>query len=465
MEQSLVDPYKDLHVKYNVTGSYYTAYPPSGLWSEQFGDPDYRRALAGILTEKPRLPLQLYLHFPYCVKQCYYCQCFQLVTKDQQRLTEMVDALVGEIAMLRDLFAQSGVTPLFKEIHLGGGSPSYLEMDQFDRLVEAISSIAAPHDVEEFAIEIDPRTVTPEKLRHYSARGINRISFGVQELDPEIQKAINRVQPIEQIEDLLKLRGLFKGVNFDLLYGLPLQTRASLRKTLEKVILLSPDRIAFSVLGYRPDVFKHNQKIPASDLPKFLERTNMWEESLRFFLANGYERIGMDHFAKPGDELASAKREDRLFRNSMGYSPGRFQDNLSVGPSAMTRISDRYFQNSYSIPEYCGSIARKEFPVIRGHALDQDALIRRSIMNELMTYYRLDIRALERTYQIVFRDYFATELVSLREFTDSELLEITPSAFTVPELGRFFLRNICMVFDNLGLDYKHNIETGIARKG
>jgi oxygen-independent coproporphyrinogen III oxidase len=464
LDQPLVTPYKDLHIKYNVKGSYYTAYPPSGLWSEQFTDTDYRQALTTILTETPDLPLQLYIHFPYCVQQCYYCQCFQLVTNNKDRLREIVDALIGEIGMLRLLFAQSGITPQFKEIHLGGGSPSYLEMDEFDRLVDAVSTIATIETVEEFAIEIDPRTVTQENLKHYNSKGINRISFGIQELDPDIQKAINRIQPIEQIEELLQLRGLFKGVNFDLLYGLPLQTRESLRKTLEKIILLSPDRIALSVLGYRPDVFKHNQKIQESDLPEFIERTAMWEESLGFFLDNGYERIGMDHFAKPEDELAIAKKENRLFRNSMGYSPGRFQDNVSIGPSAMTRMTNYYFQNTYSISDYCSNIAQGVFPVIRGYSLNKDDLIRRSIMNELMTYYRLDIQVLENIYKIDFRDYFKSEITSLQEFVDAKLLVITPSAFNVTPFGNFFLRNICMVFDNLGLEYKHNIESGIAKK-
>ena len=238
MGQSLVESYKELHIKYNVKGSYYTAYPPSGLWSDQFSESDYRQTLTTILTETPNLPLQLYVHFPYCIQQCYYCQCFQLVTKNKERIRKMLDALIGEIAMLRLLFTQSGLTPKFKEIHLGGGSPSYLEAEEFDRLVDAISSIAPIEMMEEFAIEIDPRTVTREKLKHYSNKGINRISFGIQELNPDIQKAINRVQPIEQIEELLQLRGLFKGVNFDLLYGLPLQTRESLRKTLKKVVVL-----------------------------------------------------------------------------------------------------------------------------------------------------------------------------------------------------------------------------------
>jgi len=460
-DSSLVLPYRDLHIKYNVKGSYYTAYPPSGLWLEQFTATDYQQALSGIFGKTPSLPLQLYLHFPYCLQQCYYCQCFQFVTKNKNRIREMLDALIAEINLLRIFFEQNAITPQFKEIHLGGGSPSYLHEDEFDRLIDALASFISIDTLEEFAIEIDSRTVSKEKLKHYHVRGINRISFGVQELNPVVQKAINRIQPVEQIEELLELRGLFKGVNFDLLYGLPLQTRESLRKTSQKVIELSPDRVAFSVLGYRPDVFKHNRRINESDLPDFIERTLMWEESLNFFLAKGYKRIGMDHFAKPDDELAIAKQDRKLFRNSMGYSPGRFHDNISVGPSGMTRMVNYYFQNTYSMNAYCGTVNDGQFPVFRGYVLNEDDILRREIMNELMTYYRLDISALEVNHHIEFAKYFRNELIKLEEFVKEGILEITPMALQVTALGNFFLRNICMAFDNLGLGYKHNVESGM----
>lgn len=456
--------FKDLLLKYNVKGSYYTAYPPSGLWLEQFTEIDYRRALTTVFEQAPELPLQLYVHFPYCMEQCYYCQCFQFVTKDRHRIQDMLTAIITEIKLLKIFFTETGVVPQFKEIHLGGGSPSYLETEEFDKLVAALAELVSIDQLEEFAIEIDPRTMTKEKLRHYHACGINRISFGIQELDPIIQKAINRVQPIEQVEELLELRPLFKGVNFDLLYGLPLQTCESLRKTLEKVVELSPDRIAFSVLGYRPDVFKHNQKIKASDLPDFLEQTRMWEESLSFFLSNGYERIGMDHFAKPNDELAVAKQQHKVFRNMMGYSPGRFHDTLSIGPSGMTQLSSWYFQNTYSISDYCKDVAAGAIPVFRGYALSNDDVIRREIMNEIMTYYRIDKGAFEAHYTTPFDTCFSKELPGLTALAQDGILEITASSINVTSLGRFFLRNICMVFDNLGLEYRHNIESGIKKK-
>lgn len=464
MSQSIEMPFKELHLKYNVKGSYYTAYPPTGLWLKQFSETDYRQALTTVFEKTPDLPLQLYVHFPYCMEQCYYCQCFQFVTKDKHRIQDMLTAIITEIKLLKNFFTQTGVVPQFKAIHLGGGSPSYLEIEAFDQLVAALAELVAIDKLEEFAIEIDPRTVSKEKLRHYYFCGINRLSFGIQELDPVVQKAINRIQPIEQIEELLELRPLFKGVNFDLIYGLPLQTSHSLRKTLEKVIELSPDRISFSLLGYRPDVFKHNQKINESDLPDFIECTRMWEESLVFFSHNGYDRIGMDHFAKPDDELAIAKQQHTVFRNMMGYSPGRFHDTLSIGPSAMTQLSSWYFQNTYSIPDYCEDVAAGTIPVFRGYSLNTDDVIRREIMNEIMTYYRTDNVALETRHTISFNTYFQKELSELIGFTQDGILEITSTSLNVTLLGRFFLRNICSVFDNLGLQYLHNIESGIKGK-
>ncbi|WP_277057349.1 oxygen-independent coproporphyrinogen III oxidase [Trichlorobacter lovleyi] len=458
---SLVLPYRELHKKYNVKGSYYTAYPPSGLWQEKYTGQDYLSALRSVLIETADRPLQLYLHFPYCTAQCYYCQCFQLVSNNKEKLNQMVDALLTEINLLKIFFYQHGIAPHFREVHLGGGSPSCLDEEAFNRLIGGLNDLVQIETLDEFAIEIDPRTVNKDKLKFYNTCGINRISFGIQELDTRVQKAINRVQSMELVEELLEMRSLFKGVNFDLLYGLPLQTRETLSATLQRVSTLSPDRIAFSVLGYRPDVFKHNQMIHESDLPEFIERTMMWEESQKFFVANGYERIGMDHFAKPDDELAIAKHQKKLFRNSMGYSVGRFHDTLSVGPSGMTRLAHYYFQNTYSIQEYVSSVKVGNFPVFRGYILNNDDLLRRHVMNELMTYYVLDMAEVGKDFGIRFKEYFKDELQRLDVFVEEGIVELTEDRLQVTALGNYFLRNICMVFDNLELGYKHNIESGL----
>ena len=257
------------------------------------------------------------------------------------------------------------------------------------------------------------------------------------------------------------MRKYFKSLNFDLIYGLPKQTRQTVHDTLEAVKRMSPDRIAFSVLGHRPDVFAHNQQIDEKDLPGIFDKALMWQDSMENLVASGYERIGMDHFARHNDELTIAKRENRLFRNSMGYSPGRFEDNIAIGPSGMTRMANYYFQDLYQLRDYYGQISRGEFPVFRGYKLNKDDLIRRDIMNKIMTYYRVDVPALEQTHGIHFDEYFRSELQELAKFGKEGILDIQSSQIVITELGTLFMRHVCAVFDNLGKDYKHNVETGV----
>ena len=451
----------DLIKKYNVKGSYYTAYPPAGLWLDKYESIDYQEGLCDVFVHNEQLPIQLYIHVPFCNQQCWYCQCFQVTTHDKNLIQIGVDSLIKEIRLLFNFINANRLKYRLVEIHLGGGSPTHLTLVQFDQLIHCIQEQVDLSSVAEFAVEIDPRTVDRAKLEHYSRMGINRVSLGVQEFNPQVQKAINRIQPLALIENLLMARALFKGVNFDLLYGLPLQTRESLLQTLREVIRLSPDRVAFSILGYRPDVFKHNRMIKETDLPSLQERTEMWEDSLNAFLGNGYERIGMDHFAKSWDALAIAKREKRHFRNSMGYSPGRFQDNLSVGPSGMIRLKQYYFQNTYSLSEYSNKVEKGMFPIVRGYKLNIDDMLRRDIMNSIMTYYRIEYVQYENNYKIKFAEYFKLEIDKMKAFVDEGIVDLKDNVIEISPLGRLFLRNICALFDNLHMEYKHNIETGL----
>ena len=460
MNSSLVTPdNKWLFDKYNVRGSYYTSYPPAGLWLKDFSSNDYVDAFKESFSNRFAVPLQLYIHFPFCKMQCWYCLCYQIVSNDQSNIGNMVKYLQKELDLLFELFVSNAIAVSFKEIHFGGGSPSYLETREFDSLINKLQSFINFKEVSEIAIEIDPRTINKDNLKYYHEKGINRISFGVQDINPDVQKAINRIQPIELIEELLEMRELFKCVNFDLIYGLPLQTRESFKNTIDKVIELSPDRIDLGIMGYRPDVFKHNRLIEESDIPNLIEIKLMWEDSVMNLTSNGYERIGMDHFAKKTDVLAVAKKNKALFRNPMGYSPGRFHDNISIGPSGMTKISNYYFQNTYSFSNYYSDIDKKKFPVFRGYKLSKDDLMRRDIINQIMTYYYLNYSDIEEKYDIDFNRYFDREIDLLREFVREGILEIFPDRITVTPLGNFFLRNICAMFDNLGKEYRHNKET------
>lgn len=464
MSESIVDRYREVLAHYlPIRSPYYTVFPSPGLWSNHFTEKEYLASLSEVLSREPNRPLQLYIHFPYCDRQCFYCQCFQKVSHDVEEHRKMVDHICQEIDLLHEYLASQGITPHYVEVHLGGGSPSHLNHALFQKLIDKIKEVTDIRSLSEFAIEIDPRTVNHDRLRYYHDCGINRISFGVQDINPEVQKAINRIQPIESVAHLLELRGLFKGVNFDLIHGLPKQTRKSLQESLKQIFALSPDRIAFSILGHRPDVFKHNQQIKESDLPTWIERARMWEDSLPFFIANGYELIGMDHFAKEDDELNQAKRQRCVYRNLMGYSPGRFEDTIAVGPSGMTQLANYYFGNVYDIKDYYRFIDDKQFPILRGFCLNPDQVMRREIMNLIMLYYFVDYSLIERKYQIDFRKYFSSELKALEKFAIQGILVKNDYGFMIDHsLGYYFLRHVCAIFDNLNMEYRHNIETGLA---
>ncbi|OGX07452.1 MAG: oxygen-independent coproporphyrinogen III oxidase [Omnitrophica WOR_2 bacterium GWA2_47_8] len=462
----MVTPNKDLIVEYqSVKSAYFTAYPSPGTWYEGFSSQDYGNAIIEVLSRNPELPIQFYVHFPYCKIQCWFCQCYQMVTHDRDKMETMVNYLIKEMDLLLALFKKHGLKPNFNELHLGGGTPSWLPIDLFDRLVDKIGTFIDLKKIHEFAIEVDPRTADVEKIKHFHSKGVNRISFGIQDFAPQVGKAVNREHTEAEIAELLKTRHLFKGVNFDLIYGLPRQTRESLKETLDTVFRLSPDRIAFSILGNRPDVFKHNAMMKIEEIPGLIERAYMWEDSFPAFLKAGYVRVGMDHFAKPNDEIAQAKYKETLFRNQMGYSPGRFADVCAIGPSGMSRYGEYYFASSYNIPDYFEFIDEGKFPVVRGYKLDKDLEIRRDIMNKIMVYYHVNYDYFSHLYNIDFKKYFAQEIEELKEFEGINAIQMKENSFTVTYFGNYFLRNLCLVFDKLNLKYMHNIESGkVIRK-
>ena len=449
--------------KYDVRASYFTAYPPTGVWDEAFTGRQARDVLSSLGEAKEQgYPMSLYVHFPYCHFQCYYCQCYSLVSRDLDKKKAVLRSLHDEIDLVAEIFQRSRVNVSFKEVHLGGGSPSVIERQDLIELIDHLGKIVRMEELDEFAIEIDPRTVDEDMIRFYHEVGINRISFGVQDFDPVVQKAVNRVQPFELVERLSHpdIRKLFKGLNFDLIYGLPRQTRESFRHTLELTRQISPDRLAVCNMGYRPDVFPHNRLIRQEDLPSPYDRTMMWYDACRFLTESGWTRIGLDHYAKDTDDLAVAARARRLHRNTMGYTPGVSHDTLGIGPSALTRINRYYFQNGYDLQEYADAVHAGRFPTIRGFELSDDNLIRRDVMFRILSYYGLEYAHFERKHGIRFTEYFDRELRSpaLAGLVDDGLVTVRDDGIEATELGQFFLRNICYVFDNLDLGYKHNIE-------
>lgn len=460
MEKTLEKPSLELVKKYSYRTAYYSDYPILGLWDKKFGDEEYRRAIRELAEQKYDKPFLLYIHFPYCPKQCFYCMCFSEISQSHDKTKQFLENNRREIEMFKDICDQNSWKPNITRIHFGGGSPSFMDKEEFKAIIEQLKILVDPKEVEEFAIEIDPRTVTQEMMQFYSEMGINRISFGIQDFNPDVQRAVNRIQPIEMIERLMapEIRKLFTGVNFDMIFGLPRQTRKSFRESMEEVIKLSPDRLGVCILGWRPDVFIHQRAIKEEELPTIEAAALMNFDAIQKLLDNGYERIGIDFHAKSTDDLAMALREHTLRRSAMGYSRGEIIDCLGFGPSAMSRMGDYYFQRGYDLPKHDLDLEKGKFPVIRGWKLTKDEQMRRDIMESIVCYSKVDFGEIEQKYNIDFKSYFKQDLELLNELIKDGIVKINDNSLDVTEMGRFFHRHVCVAFDALlrkGKEYKH----------
>ncbi|MAF95192.1 MAG: oxygen-independent coproporphyrinogen III oxidase [Rhodospirillaceae bacterium] len=445
----LVNISGELIKKYNVKGSYYTSYPTVQRWSNEFDSASFVDAVEKSYEPEEKFPLCLYTHFPYCASLCYYCICHMQVSHNDNEKDEFLRYFLREIDMLRLLCDKKGLVPDVKEIHLGGGSPTYMNREQFDKLISKFETIVNMKDLEECALEIDIRTITQDDLFYYAEKGINRISFGVQDFQEDVQKAVNRVQPVELFKEIITpdIVKLFKGINFDLIYGLPLQTRDSFKETIEQVKEFSPARVSVYTNNYNPDQYKHHTAFKASDMPDEEEKTRMYLDAVESLLESGYEKIGIDHFAKKDDPLAIAKRNKTLHRSFMGYTVGRSYDLVGIGPSALSEFGSFYSQNVYENSNYFQAIEEGKFPTLRGYELNLDETIRREIMKRLLCHFSLDIRGFEKEHKIDFNGYFKSAIGELGVLAEDGLLEISNDAITVTPEGEFFVRHACRAFD------------------
>jgi len=446
-----MDIMNNLIKKYDVSSAFmYGEYPHKSFWSDKFNDADYRIALKSMFSYRKDIPILLYVHIPFCRRRCFYCTCRAFVTNDYERVKDYLDYLYREIELFRDFFDEHAIAPNFREIHLGGGSPTILYRKEYDQLVEKLQSIANIKNLDEFAIEIDPRVTTKEDLLYYHSKGINRLSLGIQDFDPEVQKAVNRIQPFELTENLLTpdVRKNFTSVNFDIICGLPRQTRESFSKTIDSVIKLSPDRICLLYLIMAPEFSRHQKLMKESELPNAYERTMFFLESRQTLVNNGYVRIGVDHFAKPTDDVAKGLKNKTLFWNGLGYTLGRYHDIIGIGTSSADRITDYYYtHNIYSIPDYERCIANGKFPIFRGYKLNDDDVIVRHVIHNLRTYFSLDCREIEQKYNIEFKKYFKEERTALGGFAKEGIIELSDDTITVTEIGKHFAPLVCKVFD------------------
>jgi len=428
-------------------GPRYTSYPTADRFNAGFGSDALMQALTARRTgPEARAPLSLYVHVPFCASVCYYCACNKVVTKDRSKVLPYLTALREELRRVHDALGEG--VPL-SQLHFGGGTPTYLDDADLEALLADLRARFAFTDNSECSIEIDPRTVSAERLARLQAMGFNRVSFGVQDFDPDVQVAVHRVQPLAEVEALMAAaRGLgFASINVDLIYGLPRQTPESFARTIAEVARLRPDRIAMYGYAHLPERFKPQRRIVDAELPRGAGRVQMLGGAIAGFLAAGYDYIGMDHFALPQDALAQAKRAGRLHRNFQGYSTRPDCDLVALGVSAISRIGRTYSQNPKTLDGYYAALERSALPVERGLQLSDDDLVRRAAIMSIMCDGAFDAEAFGARHGLVVREYFAAEWNALAGLQAEGLVDLTPSGFTVTDKGWYFVRAIAMVFD------------------
>lgn len=454
MSDSIVfDP--DLIRRYDVAGPRYTSYPTAVQFTEEYGEAEYRRQLAD--SNRLGRRLSLYFHLPFCDTVCFYCACNKIVTRNRARAAPYVQHLIREIDMQGGLI-EAGRT--VEQLHWGGGTPTFLSHDEMRAVMDATRRTFTLRDDDggQYSIEVDPREVRVGTLGLLRELGFNRLSMGVQDFDPDVQKAVNRLQSHQQtIAVLQEARALgFRSVNMDLIYGLPLQTLDSFTRTLETVIAARPDRLSVFNYAHLPQMFKTQRQIDESQLPGAQTKLDILQRTIEMLTAAGYVYIGMDHFARPDDELAVAQRNGTLYRNFQGYSTHADCDLIGFGVTSIGAIEGRdadgrptasYAQNVKTIDEYYARLDAGRLPVFRGIILSDDDRLRRDVIVSLICHFSLDTAGVEARHGVVFREYFAPELEALTGLERDGLVKVDAGRIAVQPTGQLLIRNICMVFD------------------
>ena len=436
----------DLIVRYGGRGPRYTSYPTALQFSDKFGEDDYRKIAA--VSNTTDVPLSLYVHIPFCHTLCYYCGCNKIVTRNQARVDRYMEMLYREIDMQSELF--DGKRKI-EQLHFGGGTPTYLSVEQLDQLMAKLRDAFTfdESDQREFSIEVDPRTVDENRIRHLADLGFNRLSLGIQDFDHVVQEAVNRTQTTDDVLNLvLAARETgFESISFDLIYGLPHQNVDSFDSTLELVIAMRPDRLAVYNYAHLPQRFKGQRMINDADIPSPEVKLEILHRTIDSLCDAGYIYIGMDHFALPDDELVIARKNGTLQRNFQGYSTHRECDLVALGVSAIGGIGNVFAQNAVTTMEYEALIENGQLPIRKGIAVDDDDLLRADVIQALMCYDELSFDQFGKDHGIDFASYFAAEIKRLQPLADDGLIELSNSGVTITESGRLLLRSIAMVFD------------------
>jgi len=435
--------------KYDQAGPRYTSYPPATEFASM-SPQEYLSANEGHTGVVQMAPLSLYIHIPFCQAPCFYCGCNKIVTRNRSAVREYLDHLRKEMALVRLQF-NVYKRPVI-QLHWGGGTPTFLDDAEMTELMHQTANYfnLSNREDRDYSIEVDPRTVQRERIDLLRGLGFNRISLGVQDFNEAVQKAINREQSFADVTTLVEyIRARsFRSLNFDLIYGLPLQTVASIEKTLEQVIALSPDRISYYNYAHLPSRFPAQQAIRDEDLPSAEQKLNILSTIIETLTAAGYLYIGMDHFVKKEDPLALAKQEGKLCRNFQGYAVEKADDLLGLGVSSISSLSDVYAQNAVQLDAYYKALDNNQLPIVKGLVLSQEDLLRRDVIQQLCCYRCLDISGLEERYQINFTEHFQTSINALGQFERDGLIEWDGfSRLAITQTGSLLLRSICMVFD------------------
>ena len=446
LQPSSIDP--ELLRRYDTPGPRYTSYPTAPQFSSAFGEAELREAAQTSNGDPIPRRLSIYVHVPFCLSPCFYCGCNRIITRDLSRSESYLARLYREIDLTAAMFDRDREVI---QLHFGGGTPNFLTPAQLREIVDCLRRQFhfSDSDSRDISIELDPRFISPADIAELASIGFNRASLGVQDFDPVVQAAVNRIQSVEEtlaVIEACRSHG-FRSVNVDLIYGLPRQTREGFAKTLDTVAQARPDRIAVYSYAHLPEMFKAQRQIEASDLPAPDAKLALLQLAIEKLSAAGYEYIGMDHFALPDDELAQARARGGLHRNFMGYTTHSDSDLIGLGVSAISHIGDSFSQNPRDLPSWQLAIDEGRLPVFRGMRLSEDDQLRADLIQQLMCQGEVPIAALERRYGIRFNEYFADSIELLKPLELDGLVRVEARRITVTSPGRLLLRNIAMCFD------------------
>jgi oxygen-independent coproporphyrinogen-3 oxidase len=445
---------QDLIVRYGGRGPRYTSYPTALQFHGRLTEAEYKAKARE--SNSSDVPLSLYVHIPFCHSLCYYCGCNKIVTRNEQRVARYMEMLYKEIAMQAELFDKSRQV---EQLHFGGGTPTYLDKEQLGALMDHLraSFNFDESDAREFSIEVDPRTVDAGRIQELWDLGFNRLSLGIQDFNEDVQKAVNRMQSVEEVESLMTAarEAGFGSISFDLIYGLPHQTVESFDKTLDIVLAMKPDRLAVYNYAHLPQRFRGQRMINADAIPAPGTKLDLLHHTIDKLCGEGYVYIGMDHFALPEDELVQARNDGTLQRNFQGYSTHRQCDLVALGVSGIGGIGNMFAQNSVSTIEYENIIERGELPIVKGLIVDDDDLVRAAVIQDLMCYDSLSFDDFSAKHGIDFRDYFRDEIAKLDILEKDGLIELSDAGIKITPSGRLLLRNIAMTFDRY-IDLEEN---------